>query len=34
MDVLDIVPDMFHGEAACVERAYDTQADRIAYVRR
>jgi uncharacterized protein (DUF488 family) len=34
MTALNIVPDMFHGEAECVERAYDTQADRIAYVRR
>ena len=33
MAALNILPDMFHDEAECVERAYDTQADRIAYVR-
>jgi hypothetical protein len=32
MSTLNIVPDMFHGEADCIERAYDAQADRIAYV--
>jgi uncharacterized protein (DUF488 family) len=32
MAALNILPDMFHDEAECVERAYDTQADRIAYV--
>jgi uncharacterized protein (DUF488 family) len=33
MAALNILPDMFHDEAECVERAYDTQAERIAYVR-
>jgi uncharacterized protein (DUF488 family) len=33
MAMLNIVPDMFHDEADCIERAYDAQADRIAYVR-
>jgi hypothetical protein len=33
MSTLNIVPDMFHGEVDCIERAYDAQADRIAYVR-
>jgi uncharacterized protein (DUF488 family) len=33
MNRLSIAPDMFHGEADCIERAYDSQADRIAYVR-
>lgn len=33
MRVLHVKPDMFNSEEACIEEAYDLQAERIAYVR-
>jgi uncharacterized protein (DUF488 family) len=34
MQFLQVEPDMFHSETTCIEKAYDLQADRIAYVRK